>query len=79
VQTPTGWNSQRIPASCGSAWRRELPVVGVSARIYLAAIMPTQAKEAEKLDDVRITGVARELCGAYLVVAADSAQIRKKT
>jgi hypothetical protein len=32
---------------------------------YLAALTPTQAKEAEKLDDVRIAASAFELCGAY--------------
>jgi hypothetical protein len=46
---------------------------------YLAALTPTQAKEVETLDDVRIASSACEHCGSYLVVATDAAQARKKT
>jgi hypothetical protein len=46
---------------------------------YLAALTPTQAKEAEKLDDARTAGNACGLCGAYLVVPADAAQAREET
>jgi hypothetical protein len=53
---------------------------------YLAALTPTQAKGAEKLDDVRIASGAFELCGAYVVAAtigvqaaAVAAQAGKKT
>jgi len=45
----------------------------------LAALTPTQAKEAEKLDDVRIAASAFELCGAYIVGATVAAQAAKKT
>jgi len=46
---------------------------------YIAALTPTQAKAAEKLDDVRIAGEAFQLCGAYLVAATDAVRSRKKT
>ena len=39
---------------------------------YLAALTPTQAEEAKKLDDARIAAGAIELCGAYLVVATEA-------
>jgi hypothetical protein len=45
---------------------------------YLAALTPTQVKEAKKLDDVRTAHSACALCGAYLVVATDGTQARKK-
>jgi hypothetical protein len=44
---------------------------------YLAALTPTQAKAAEKLDDVRIAAAAFELCGAYLVAATEAARARE--
>jgi hypothetical protein len=39
---------------------------------YLAALTPTQAVAAKTLDDARIAAGAMELCGAYLVVAAEA-------
>jgi hypothetical protein len=45
---------------------------------YLSALTPMQAKGVEALDDIRIAANAFELCGAYLVVATDAAQARKK-
>jgi hypothetical protein len=44
---------------------------------YLAALTPTQAEAAKKLDDGRIAAGAMELCGAYLVVATEAARAGK--
>ena len=44
---------------------------------YIAALTPTQAEAAEKLDDVRIAGEAFQLCGAYLVAAALAVRTRQ--
>lgn len=41
---------------------------------YLEALSLEQRKHSEPLDDVRIVGGAFELCGAYIVVAADHAK-----
>jgi hypothetical protein len=46
---------------------------------YLAALMPMQAKGVEKLDDADMAADAFLLCGAYLVVATEAAQARKKS
>ncbi len=45
---------------------------------YLAALTPMQAKGVEKLDDADMAADAFLLCGAYLVVATEAAQARKK-
>jgi hypothetical protein len=44
---------------------------------YPAALTPTQAEAAKKLDDGRIAAGAMELCGAYLVVATEAARAGK--
>jgi len=45
---------------------------------YLAALTPTQAEAAKKLDDAKIAAGAMQLCGAYLVVATDAVRSGKK-
>ena len=45
---------------------------------YLAALAANQAEAAKKLDDARIAASACELCGAYVAVATEAAQARKK-
>jgi hypothetical protein len=45
---------------------------------YLAAVTPTQAEAAKKLDDAKIAAGAMDLCVAYLVVATDAVRTGKK-
>lgn len=47
-------------------------------RAYLGALTPEQARGCENLDDIRIVALAFELCGSYLVAAADGMREEKK-